>query len=134
MIFDSRRSAMVIGLTIFAIASLFLAGYDWIAVLLVLLLVLFSVPQRYEVRERELVVRHGFLRRRYAYEQIQSVEMEPDGGSAEERVLSLVLRMRDRRQVCLNPREPAALRTALEEKIREANAATTDPASVHDRG
>lgn len=133
MIFDSRRSAMVIGLTIFAIASLFLAGYDWIAVLLVLLLVLFSVPQRYEVRERDLVVRHGLLRRRYAYEQMASVEMEPHAESGDGRGFSLVLRLENQRKVYLNPREAAALRTALEGKIRDAKAATTDAASVQDQ-
>lgn len=125
MIFHSRRSVMVIALTMFAFASLILAGYAWVAAVLILLLILFSVPQRYEVLETEIVVRSGVLRRRYPYRKILGIVVEGTPEEGDGMGDGILLRLENDRQVRLMPRDAAAFRAALEEKILAARAVPT---------
>lgn len=117
MVYQSRRNPLVVVLIIFALGSLIVAGFAWVATGLAVVMLLFGIPRHYELSESALVVRSGFVRKRYPYESMVNVEMEPVPDGSSGNADCILVRLQKNSQVRLMPREAEALRAALEERV-----------------
>ena len=106
MKYSPRWRIGIVLLTIFTFAGLVVAGFLWLAIALAVTIVLFGIPQSYDLQPTELVLRSGIVRRRIAYEKIVKVEevlspQRPEGEDA-----AICIRTESGRVVRLSPRDP----------------------------
>lgn len=87
MIFFPKLRLGIIILTVFIFCGLVVTDFLWLAGALVVTILVFGVPQRYQLLPDELALRSGIIRQRIPYEKIVGVEQifsswRPEGGDA----------------------------------------------------
>lgn len=87
MTYFPRLRLGIIILTVFVFCGLVVTDFLWLAAALVVSLLVFGVPQTYQLLPGELALRSGIIRRRIPYKKIVGVEQvfspwRPEGGDA----------------------------------------------------
>lgn len=115
MKYNARLNMEMIALFAFVICALMLAGFVWFALVLVVVIIGFGIPQSYELGETHLVVCSGLLQRRFPYPQMVQLErispVTNEGPDA-----TICIRLQSGRKLRLTPREAARLLQDLQER------------------
>lgn len=115
-----RTNLWVAVAAVFALVALWIAGFSWLVVLIAVTLILFGVPQHYETRETDLIIRSGLSRRKVPYAKIEAIQWK--GCDAAEEDQGIRLRVGRQTWIHFRPRDQKRFVDAIAGHVPHLNA------------